>query len=161
MAALTTAIAAAGVAASTAGTVMQYNAARRQAAIQKDIMHTQAEGAKIEAARSRRQAYRDNLKATAMNEAAGASGGAIQGSGVAGGIQQAANSGMQTQRDINQNLGMALNINDMQQKSLDTGQYEASLVSGLGSGMQDISKTLVSNQQQIQRAYPGLSWLYR
>ena len=161
MAAITTAIAAAGVAASTAGTVMQYNAAKRQAAIQKDIMDVQAEGAKIEAARSRRQAYRDALKASAMNEAAGASGGAVQGSGVAGGIQQAANSGLQTQRDVNQNLGMALNINNLQQQSLDTGQYEASLISGIGSGMQDIAKGLVNNQQQIQRAYPGLSWLYR
>lgn len=161
MAAITTAITAVGVAAGIAGTVMNYQAQKRQAALQNRQIDVQEEGAKIEAARQRRQIFRDVLRAQATSESTAAAGNATEGSGLAGGLMQAANSGAQSTRDVNQNLGMALNLSSLQKQSLNTGQAEAGLVSGLGSGLQSIGSTLTKNQTQIQRTTSALDWLYR
>jgi hypothetical protein len=150
----------AGTGAAIAGTVMQNRAAQAQAAIQNRILKTEAEGAKIEAARQRRQIVRETLRAQAMSEVAAGAGGALQGSGIQGGIAQAMNSGIQGTRDVNQNLGMALNISDMKRQQQNVGMAEAQMLTSLGTGISSLSQSVAKTQQSAQRVYGPLSWLY-
>lgn len=128
-----------GTGVSLAGTIMSKQAADKQADAQERQMQ-------LDADRHRRAAYRDMIRSQAMTEVAGASSGAMGGSGVMGGLSQAANSGLQSQRDTNQNqqLGEA---QFSAQRQASTGQ----MLSGIGSGISSLGSAVVKAQAPLKR----------
>jgi len=161
--ALTTALAVASVAATAAGTVASYSAQKQQTEIAQKQIRAQSQGAKIEAARQRRQAYRDMLRAQAASEVSAAAGGATEGSGLAGGLAQAANSNKQTQTGINTELATNLNMARMQGAMLDARQNEADgrFITSIGESLGSFNKTLVNSAPELKRVTgSSLDWLY-
>jgi len=137
MAALSTIIMAAGLAVSTAGTVSAISESNRSNKLQKQSLELQRNQAEIEAGRSRRQAYRDMLKAQSVSETnAAVSGGSVS-SSLEGGIAQAANSGLQSTRDINQNLDNANQMFDLKRSSIGIGSTSQALF-GIGKNMSSL-----------------------
>jgi len=145
----TTALSAAGVGLSAFGTITSYQASKKQADIQEQQMA-------LEADRHRRSAYRDMLRSQAMSEVAGANAGALGGSGVMGGLNQAANSGLQSIRDTNQN-------EQLSHQSFGASRQQAlgGSMQSLGSGLSSLGGAFVKNQEvitRVGRASAGSGW---
>lgn len=138
MAAISTLIAAAGLAVTAAGTAAAYSEQQKSNKIQKQALQVQQNQAEIEAGRSRRQTYRDMLKAQATSETNAAAQGGLASSALEGGIAQAANSGLQSTRDTNQNLDTAKQLYSLKSQSIGIGQ-NSNLLYGIGKGMSSLS----------------------
>lgn len=163
MVALTSVLAAASVAATAAGTAVAYNAQQQQQEIAQKQIKAQAQGAKIEAARQRRESYRAMLRAQAASEVSAAAGGATEGSGLAGGLAQASNSNRQTQAGVNLQLGTTLNEARMQQAALGAKQNEAQgqFITSVGNTIGKLNSTLVDSAPALKRVTgSSLDWLY-
>lgn len=137
--ALTTAtiLTAAGFAVSAAGTAAAYSEQQKSNKLQKGAIEVQRNQMEIEAGRSRRQVYRDTLKAMAASETNAAASGGLASSALAGGISQAANSGFQSTRDINQNAENANRLFDLKSASVGLGQT-SNLLYGAGKGLSSL-----------------------
>ena len=138
MAAISSIIAAAGLAISAAGTVAAVSEQQKSAKLQKQSIAVQQNQMELEAGRSRRQVYRDMLKAQAMSESTAAAQGGLASSALEGGISQAANSGFQSTRDINQNADNARQMFSLKQQSIGIGQ-NSSLLYGIGKGVTSLA----------------------
>lgn len=140
---------AASVAIGAVGTVLSYNASKKAADIEERKME-------LESDRHRRQAYRDMLRSQAASESAGAQAGALSGSGVLGGINQAANSGYQSIRDTNQNEQLS-----HEGFSASRQQALGGTLQSLGNGLGSLGGAFVKNQEPITRvgrAFASNNW---
>lgn len=134
MATVSTIIAGIGLGVSAAGTVAGIAGQQAQASAQKKAIGAQERQADLEQGRQRRQVYRDMLKAQAMTEVAGAGSGALGSSAVGGGLAQAANSGAQSQRDINQNAELGA-IGFSAQRQAAGAMGTANMLRDIGGGL--------------------------
>lgn len=160
--ALVTGLAVAATAAAAAGGVMSYQAQQQQTAIAQKQIRAQSQGAKIEAARQRRESFRAMLRAQAASEVSAAAGGATEGSGLGGGLAQAANSNLQTQAGVNLELGSTLNSARMQQAALGAKQNEADgrFVTAIGQTLGAMSQSIEQNGPALKRVTgSSLDWL--
>lgn len=137
--ALTTAtvLTAAGLAVSAAGTAAAYSEQQKSNKMQRQAIEVQRAQADLEAGRSRRQVYRDALKAQAASETNAASSGGLASSSLAGGLAQSANTGLQSARDINQNQQNANSLFDLKSASVGLGQ-NSNLLYGIGKGLSSL-----------------------
>lgn len=135
---IATAIAAASVAIGAIGTAVSYSEQQKSNKLQKQAIQVQQRQADIEAGRSRRQIYRDMMKAQSQSEVSAAAQGGLASSSLAGGISQAANSAMQSGRDTNQNLDTTTQLNQLKSQSIGLGQT-GQLISGISRGLGSLS----------------------
>lgn len=136
--ALATAIAAASVVVGAIGTAVSYSEQQKSNKLQKRAIEVQQRQTEIEAGRSRRQIYRDMMKAQSQSEVSAAAQGGLASSSLAGGISQAANSGLQSGRDVNQNLDTTTQLNQLKSQSIGLGQT-GQLLSGISRGLSSLS----------------------
>lgn len=123
-----------GVAVSAAGTVAAISEQQKSAKLQKQAIQIQRDQSELEAGRSRRQTYRDMLKAQAQSETSAAAQGGLASSSLQGGLAQAANSGFQSGRDINQNQINANRMFDVRTASVGIGNTSNALF-GISKGL--------------------------
>ena len=144
--AIATAIMAIGTAIAGVGTVAGIIHNSQMASAQKRASALQERQAEVEAARGRRQAYRDMLKAQAMSETAAAAKGASLSSSLEGGLAQAANSGFQNISQINENLDYSKKLNKIKTSALTSGTgLFASGAKEIGSGLVSLGSSSLFN----------------
>lgn len=137
---ISTVIGALGVGISAVGAIKGYQAGREQAKAQKNQIALQQRQADLEASRTKRQTYRDMLKAQALTEVAAASSGATGSSSEEGGLAQAANSSGQSSRDVNQNQEIGV-LGAANSARVAGNGNSASAISAIGSGLTSLSGT--------------------
>lgn len=150
MAAISTIIAAAGLAVTAAGTAASVMEQQKSGKLQKQAIQVQQNQAEIEAGRSRRSIYRDMVKAQAMSETNAAAQGGLVSSALEGGLAQAANTGLQSGRDTNQNLSTANQLFNLKSQSVGIGQT-SNLLYGIGRGMSSLSGTFSGVKPVVQQ----------
>lgn len=128
-----------GTAVSAYGTVAQVNAS-------KDMAKTEEAKMNVEADRHKRSAYRSMIRNQAQSESAASQSGALGGSGIMGGLAQAANSGMQSIRDTTQDQ-----IFYRQQAKAQEDMANGQMWSGAGAGISSLGNQFVKNQEAISR----------
>lgn len=138
MAAVTTILSAAGLAITAAGTAASISEQAKSSKLQKQAIEVQRNQAEIEAGRSRREVYRNMLKAQAQSETSAAAQGGLASSSLQGGLSQAANSGFQSARDTNQNLSTANQLFNLKSASVGIGQT-SNILMGLGKGVSSLA----------------------
>lgn len=134
MGAISTILAATGLAITAAGTAASVMEQQKSGKLQKQSIEVQKNQMELEAGRSRRQVYRDMVKAQATSEASAAAQGGLASSSLEGGLAQAANSGQQGTRDINQNTENARQMFNLKSASIGIGQT-SSMLYGVGKGL--------------------------
>jgi hypothetical protein len=126
------------LAVTAAGTAASIAEQQKSNKMQKQAIEIQRNQADLEAGRSRRQVYRDMLKAQASSETNAAASGGLASSSLQGGLAQATNSGFQSTRDINQNQQNANRMFDVKSASVGIGQT-SNILNGIGKGLSSLS----------------------
>lgn len=146
-----TAIAAIGVAVSAAGTIAGVSQANAQRKQQKKLQELEMNKNNLEAQRQRREIYRRTIAAQASSEASAASQGGLGGSGLGGGLAQAANAGLQSTAGVNQNLQFATQAGQIQQRMNQPNW--GGFMQSIGGGLMDVGKFFNNNDKQIKEAW--------
>lgn len=136
-------------------TISQNTMAAQQAAYSKEAENARSQQMQLEAQRQKRQAVRQSLMARSMALTAGASQGAQYGSGVAGGMGEAVNTGAEYQQGTNSSTIIGGRIFDANRNYFDaTANGEAAM--SMWSGISSLGGVIAGNSDTIGRL--GQDW---
>jgi len=146
MAVISSIIAAVGVAAGVAGTVMQMRAAKRSEAAQRRAESIREAQSNLESRREKRSVARQALIARASALSNAEAQGAMGGSGIEGGLAQIGAQGRQTGAAINQNMQLGAGM-----FAANRDIASANSAAAFGSGISSLGGALVNNAGTLGR----------